>query len=433
MSETPPAWGLNPLWRVVQEVRRRGVTTRGDITAATGISTQSLSSHVDRLVEQEMLHDDGARIAGSRFPRPRQPVSLHRAVGFMVSIDFGRDRTYVAIADAEYHVCGEAFDVQTGTEAAPDEALALIAEAVVKRLDAYRIPTERLIGVGAGLPGPVRRPDGVPESRSIIPRWAGSQVPTLLQQAFARAGRPGIRSVATNDASLGALGVFTRQRFSDPVDAPQDLIYVRLTSGIGAGLVVKGHLVTGADGFAGELGHLRVRSGGPLCPGCGSRGCLETLASEPAVVHEVCRAAGIEESDTDALQAVLASDHPAMAHALWEAGWSTGFALSQAVTVLNPRVVILGGAFTKNIHFLDAVRHGIERNALQESVKDLAIQTWGDMPPSSEGRRPRRDIGIGLTPELLGGLAVTIDELADDYLRPRVEALYREIPRVAST
>ena len=124
-----------------------------------------------------------------------------------------------------------------------------------------------------------------------------------------------------------------------------DLIYLRITHGIGAGLIVKGHLVTGAHGFAGEVGHLRIGPSGPLCPRCGARGCLEASASERAIKRELGVVFGVADPDMLDLNELLQSpsSHPAVKHAIWEAGWNVGSALAQTANLLDPEWVVLGG------------------------------------------------------------------------------------------
>lgn len=161
--------------------------------------------------------------------------------------------------------------------------LDVIAESVVTQLQLMQTPHD-LMGVGLGLPGPVQRGTGSPESDHLLSGWKGVPVAAELRQRLIAAGLPDARVVVGNDASCGALGVLTRAIWANPAEAPEDLVYVRVTHGVGMGLVIKGHLVTGADGFAGEIGHVRVDAYGPICTRCGRRGCLEVMASEKVVI-----------------------------------------------------------------------------------------------------------------------------------------------------
>jgi ROK family len=192
-------------------------------------------------VSDGFLVEDGPKIGKSR------PAQLAPNIGTLVGIDVTLDNVMVAVSDASFGLLN---DPATTLTAIPIKeartSLELIAELVAQVLDTLGSASESVIGLGLGLPGPIDRESGIPTSPSILPGWAGMDVPTELQAMLAQIHGYDIRCVVGNNASLGGLGVFTRAVFHDPVGAPRDLIYLRVTHGIGAGLIVKGHLVTGA-------------------------------------------------------------------------------------------------------------------------------------------------------------------------------------------
>lgn len=168
-----------------------------------------------------------------------------------------------------------------------------------------------------------------------------------------------------------------------------------MTRGIGAGVVLKGHLVSGAKGLAGEIGHVTVETVGPICGSCG-RPCVEARSSEKAFIDrlrpvddpDIQRALNAGSSIGDRVRALLRpleddrqTPHPAIIQALWHAGWHLGVALAHAGSLLNPGWIVLGGAMTETSPFKE-------------------VPDW-----------QRRK----LTPELFGALAKVLDDCGDGY------------------
>jgi predicted NBD/HSP70 family sugar kinase len=234
----------------------------------------------------------------------------------------------VAVADLGLNILAErvaAIDPDEDPVTGLDRAAALAAEIMV----------DGVVGAGLTLPGTIAQPGGVVGPSSTLPRWSGVAAAAELGR------RLGLPVLADNDANLGALGeaAFGAGRRA------QDLIYVKVTTGIGAGVIVDGGLHRGTAGRAGELGHVRVRPDGPLCR-CGRRGCLETFAS------------------TDALRRGV----PAA-----EAGRLLGSAVAGLVNVLNPELVVVGGELAPG--FVDAVGEAIAADALPEHADDCRVVT----------------------------------------------------------
>lgn len=203
--------------------------------------------------------------------------------------------------------------------------------------------------------------------------------------------------IVDNDASVAALACFLHGAFQS-ADAPRDLLYVRVVDGIGAGVVLQGRLIGGADGLAGEIGHFQVSRGGPLCPGCGRRGCLETIASTRAIQQSLL-STGRWEEGSSTLDAMLKEEHPAVDWALREAGNRVGIALSNAANLLNPRVIYLGGPLRGRESFRQAMGRAMSEYALEHSRP--ALEWHPDMR---------------LAPELTGAAARAAVEFFDRLL-----------------
>ncbi len=172
---------------------------------------------------------------------------------------------------------------------------------------------------------------------------------------------------------------------------------------------------------------MRVRPGpdGALCPRCGGRGCLETLSPERAVLAQLEEVLRNTDGSPMDIRELLKSPHPAVQEALWEAGWWTGVAIAHACVMLNPTQVILGGALVEDPRFRSHVWQAIDRNAMAEiraAGEERYMPTWKQLTVDNAGL----NLPQNLTPELLGALALVVDELADDYLRDPITSWYRD-------
>jgi predicted NBD/HSP70 family sugar kinase len=180
------------------------------------------------------------------------------------------------------------------------------------------------------LPAPVQPTSGIVLEPEILPGWAS------LDPSAEMAARLSWPVQADNDANLGALAEATwgAARGFD------ECLFLQLRAGIGAGLLLRGEIYRGATGLAGELGHVTVADNGPLC-GCGNRGCLQQVASEPALLQLLREARRPERSIAELVDAAQRGDR-ACRRVLADAGRHIGHALAMACNLLNPQRVIIG-------------------------------------------------------------------------------------------
>jgi predicted NBD/HSP70 family sugar kinase len=411
-----------------------------------GVSKQTMSRTVRLLLDRQVVttSDKG--------------LSLHPALGVLVGVDVSPAKVTVAISNLGYELLNDPRAEAARCEIPigdPQASLQAIAALIARQLEATITMDkagERLIGVGLALPGLISRkanPDKRTKEASewdrsvhgglYLPGWDEVRVPATL--AVLLREKHGIcpprhhaRRVVwvENDASAGALGVHTQAKRRLGEDAPDDLFYVRVTTGIGSGIINKGHLINGGQGFAGELGHVMVNPAGPLCTTCGGRGCLAMLASDRAIVHQLGGVLGTEHQRAGDLTGVeidrrldelLKSGHPAVDRALWDAGWHLGTVLASVCCILNPSWIVLDGkaagheppadsdhrpaGHDDRRPFIAAVKHAIHRNAMPQVREKLELKLW---------ETDLRDDAQQLTPELLGALALVVDHLGDAYL-----------------
>jgi predicted NBD/HSP70 family sugar kinase len=218
-----------------------------------------------------------------------------------------------------------------------------------------------VIGAGLGLPGPVDQTDGVVGSSAILPGWVG--VPAALEMRR----RLDVPVFVDNDANLGALGEAT---FGAGRGAGE-FIYVKVSSGIGAGLVLRGRLYRGWSGMAGELGHVLVDPEGAVCR-CGNRGCLETAASAPAVLELLRRSHG-ELTVPEMLRLAREGDLGCR-RVIADAGRAVGGAVALLFNILNPQRLVVGGDLAgAGDLLLDGVRESVRRSALPAAADAASV------------------------------------------------------------
>jgi predicted NBD/HSP70 family sugar kinase len=201
-----------------------------------------------------------------------------------------------------------------------------------------------------GLPAPIA--DGVVMSSGILPGWVGVNARDASYDAL------GLPAVIENDANLGALAEHRRGAGR----GARDLVYVKVSSGVGAGLILNGQLFRGATGTSGEIGHLTLDEQGPLCR-CGSRGCLEAYAATGTALTMMAgqlAATGIDEVIEAALQGNVAA-----LRVFEDSGLHLGWGLAAVTNLLNPHVIVVGGDMARaGDLLLDSVRLGLRRHVL---------------------------------------------------------------------
>ena len=219
-----------------------------------------------------------------------------------------------------------------------------------------------MLGVGMGLAAPINSVTGELAADGIMPGWHGIRPAEEMEE------RLGMSVQLENDANAGALGeaAFGAGR------GVEDLIYVRLSAGIGAGLILDGRPYRGHSGFAGEIGHVVVDPSGPICR-CGNRGCLESIASPVAVAALLERSTRRDVSVARLLELVRTGDRGAR-RAVADAGDAIGRALTSFVNALNPELVVVGGELASaGGPLLEAIAAAVERHGVPPAAAGLRV------------------------------------------------------------
>ena len=369
--------------RVVTALREMGVASRADVARRTGLSRSTVSTIVGHLLDDGLVvnHEgDAPPPTNLGAGRPPTLLTLTPSAGAAVGIDFGKRHLAVAVADLSHAMLGETWQEMEDDYPAA-RGLDAAAELVRKLLRQARVSRERVLGVGLGLPGPIHSVTGTVGSASILPGWVGVRASDEMQ------ARLSLPVHVENDANLGALAELTWGAGRECAH----LVYLKVSNGIGAGLIVDGHLFRGAGGTAGEIGHTILDETGDICR-CGNRGCLETYAAGPAIVELLRRSLG-EDLTLETVLARAAEGEAGCRRAIADAGRHVGTAAANLCNVFNPERIVVGGSIGMvGDVLLEPMREAVARYAIHTAAADVEIV------PSELGDRA----------ELLGAVALVL-------------------------
>jgi predicted NBD/HSP70 family sugar kinase len=349
--------------RVLQALHENVHTSRTQLVKLTGLSRATVSALVADLIAAGLVHEDGGTAELETRPtgRPAQPLSLDPRAAYAVGADIGHQHVRVMLCDLFGTPVWDTVLAQD-VDRTPHETLDLTAELIGRALREQDVPRARVLGLGVGIASPVDKSTGALGAEGIMPGWTGVRPGSELEQ------RTGLPTRLMNDADAGALA----EQLYGAGRATDDMIYIRLSAGIGAGLVAGGALLSGARGLVGEVGHLPTVPYGRICR-CGNRGCLETVASPVAIARLLQESRGEPVAAADLPRLLREGDTGAI-RAVADAGEAIGRALAMLVTLLNPKLIVVGGDLAGAGEVLFApLRQAIARHALPSAAREVAV------------------------------------------------------------
>jgi predicted NBD/HSP70 family sugar kinase len=315
------------------------VWTQAELARAAGLAPATVSNIVRDLARQGLVDT----IPGSG--RRGSSVRLSSTAGLVAGVVFGHAHLSVALGD----LTGRVRDERRQDYSADDHSAALSqARAMLRELaggpGGFR-------AVALGLPAPIQ--DDVVSSSAIFPGWEGVNARSVAEDCF------GVPVHVENDANLGALA----EHRLGAGRGYGSSVFIKTSSGVGAGIIIGNELFQGAGGTAGEIGHITLDEQGPTCR-CGKRGCLEAYTSTPFVQQQLDgQLAG--SADVDHVVAAARSGNVAARRALEEAGMHLGRGVASLVNILNPGLVVIGGDMARaGDLLLEPTRIGLRRHAL---------------------------------------------------------------------
>ena len=341
---------------------RHDALSRAELAQLTGLSRSAVGACVTDLVEGGLASEGPSTGRQSAGPgRPAAVVRLRRGAGIVLGLDFGHTHVTAAVADTEGRILaerGETLDVDGRPQQAMDAGARLAAAA----LAAAGHTMDEVLGAAAGVPGPIDVRTSVVREPTILASWIGLDPEAELG---ARLGRP---VAVANDADMGAWA----EHLYGAGRGVDDLVYVKASHGIGAGLILGGRPYRGATGIAGEIGHTQLPGAINWCR-CGNQGCLETVVSVGAVHRRLAHVLGGEGAELPSMAELAAS--PAAARVLTDAGRTIGRVLADLVNCLNPAAVVLGGELgSAGEPLVAGVRESIDRHAGQAGAGAVDVR-----------------------------------------------------------
>jgi predicted NBD/HSP70 family sugar kinase len=350
--------------RVLRALAESGQLTRSELVNRTGLARATVGSVIYDLIGGGLVRETlAAEPVGSRTGRPPQFLSLEPASAYALGLDIGHDRVRAVLTDVVGTVRWDRAE-PIPVDGDPEGALDLAERLIGAALRDTGVDREKILGLGAGFACPVDKDGRHLHAEGIMQGWVG------MQPVDALAARTGLPVQIVNDANAGVLA----ERRYGAARGCDNVLYLRLSSGIGAGAICDGRRLLGHGGIAGELGHIIIDRGGMLCR-CGNRGCLETLASPPAIADLLTRSWRRPVSP-DELHALLTAGDRGAVRAIEDAGEAVGRALATAVMMLNPQMIVVGGELaTAGETLFTPMRRAIARNTTVSHTETLEIVT----------------------------------------------------------
>lgn len=344
---------------LLQHLRDGRPRTRAELAQITGLSRPTVTQRIDQLLDLGLISpvEDAASTGG----RPSSQIAFNPRARVVIAADLGALHARLAITDLDAHLLAETSSAHEIGEG-PEVAIEWILRSSHELLAGLGYGTDRVAGVGIGVPGPVEFSTGRPINPPIMPGWDRFDVPAAIRQNI------DAPVLVDNDVNIMALG-----ELSTSWPGVTDLIFVKVASGIGAGIVSGGTLRRGANGAAGDIGHVALaRAADAPCP-CGNRGCLEAVASGRALARALSTAERRLGRPSEVVALAKAGDVAAI-QAIRQAGRDIGEVLTVCVSLMNPSTIVIGGTMAQAAeHLVAGVREVVYARSIPLSTEHLTI------------------------------------------------------------
>lgn len=342
---------------VLDLIRERRAFTRGDVLDVTGMSRMTVATRIDALLEAGLIIESGTEKVTSG--RPSRRLEFNTAHAHVIAANVDTTHTTVALTDLAGRVTAEE-RIEVAVADGPDATLNAIAEHAKLLLSQAGIRREDVAAIALSIPGPVDPDTERPSQPPIMPGWDAYPIPDHLHDAL------GVPVLVSNDADAAALG---EQRAAHPES--RSLCFIKVSSGIGTGIVLGGRVYRGTDGGAGDIGHVKIAGHDDLLCQCGAHGCLAAAASGRAVARALAELGKPASSASD-VGTYLADGDPDAARLTQEAGRVIGEVVATVVSLLNPAEVVLGGMLASP-PLLAGVRETLYPRSLPRATRHLSI------------------------------------------------------------
>lgn len=350
-----------------------GGISRAELARQMNLTRSGVSIIIDDLKAKKLV--DEIEIGPATGGRRAILLAINPNFGMVVGIDMGATHLNIIVADYSAHVLAEVEHPLAVAEG-PMSCLNQIDTHLMALLEKLDVNIEQVAAIGIGVPGPVVTSSGEVSSPPIMPGWDGFPIKKNLEELW---NKP---IVVSNDAEMGVIGEWAYGAGR----GESNLAYVKVGTGVGAGLLLNGHVYRGTTGFAGEIGHITIEENGPICT-CGNHGCLEALAGGKAIARKAREA--IESGKRTELTAIapekIRAVHVAAAaqrgdlvaqQIITDAGVHLGIALASLVNLFNPGMIIIGGGVSQlGDLLLEPIRKTVAERSIQSAARAVRISS----------------------------------------------------------
>ncbi len=376
-----------------------GGIARVEISRKMGITRAAVSAIVD-----DLKHVGLVRETEGSYPSGRRPIVLeiNPDLGHVIGIDMGATHVLLILADysgRQLHEIEAPININEG----PMACLDAVAGLVNRLLKEAESDLTQISAIGVGVPGPIVQKEGMVSGPPIMPGWDRYPIRDHLEELWK------LPVTLNNDGELGAVGEWAYGAGR----GERNLAYIKVGTGIGAGLLLDGQIYRGSTGCAGEIGHITIDENGPLCT-CGNRGCLEAIAGGGAISKKAMEAVKTGQrtqlsemvkngylSVADVMSAARHGDHLAQ-RITAEAGMHLGTAIANVVNLFNPSMVVVGGSVGQiGDLLLEPIRLTVQRRSLLVASRNVRI---------TAALLGRHSVAIGA---VVQALSVALHQIAD--------------------
>lgn len=333
--------------------------TRAELAEVTGLARSTISLRLEPLIALGLVAPASEVI--STGGRPSASLVLNKSAYLVAGVDFGATHAMAALSDLGGNVLAS-IETKRQVSDGPEVCLRWMIEELKHLLSGQGKSPENLLAIGIGLPGPVEHSSGKPANPPIMPGWDGYDVPARVNQELSA------KVLVDNDVNVMALG----ERHVSYPDVDH-LIFLKAATGIGSGIISGGRLQRGAQGTAGDIGHVRVARVGDIACHCGNFGCLEAVAGSPAIIKNVTDQGLPIRNTSDLIDATKRAKVEAI-QAVRQAGRDIGEVLSTCVSLLNPQTIVIGGTLAlAGEHLIAGVREVVYSRSMPLASENLSI------------------------------------------------------------
>jgi glucokinase-like ROK family protein len=352
----------------------QGGISRVELSRQIGLSRAAMTQIVNDLLESGAIRETEA--TNSKGGRPAILLEIDPEGGHVVGIDMGVTHINLVITDFSGRVSDEV-EIPINIKDSPSICLDQVDKLLRETLAKNKLQLSDIDAIGIGAPGPVDTNAGMVIAPPIMPGWDRFPILETLRKKW------GCPITLANDAELGALGEWAYGAARNE----KNIAYIKVGSGIGAGLLLDGQIYHGTSGAAGEIGHLTMIENGPIC-NCGNAGCLETLSSGMAIARQAQEAVRKGKrtllSEIDPIESITSREVSAIARRgdliaqqiIVQSGRYLGIAIAGIVNLFNPTMIVFGGGVAQiGDLFLQPIRDEVQKRSLPAAVRALRIQT----------------------------------------------------------